>query len=144
MENCDETLIVEGMSVDKEKFELANKWIRLQNKKISILKVLKENGVTEIILYGASEFALRLLEQCENENDIVKIIGISDKKISSKGGFYKNIPFLSLDDMKEYKKDNVCIVITAIGFYEEIKSEFQTKGIGNFLSLKDLIYAAYC
>lgn len=144
MENRNGNLIAERKFVDKDKFELANKWIRLLNKKVSILKSLRDNGITEIILYGVSEFALRLMEQCENENHIVKIIGISDKRISSKGGYYKDIPFLSLNDVKEYKKDNVCIVITAMGFYEEIRREFQEKGIKNYVSLKDLIHTVYC
>ena len=69
----------------EEKFNVANRWLHLQNRNISFLEQLKNTGVDKIILYGASEFALRLIEQCENENDVVKIIGIVDKTISSKG-----------------------------------------------------------
>lgn len=130
--------------MNDEKFELANKWIRLQNKKISILKSLKDTGITKIILYGASEFALRLLEQCDNEDNIVEVVGIADKKIRSKGGYYTNIPLLSIDDIKEFDMDDTCIVITAMGFYEEIVDELKEKGITNFISLREIIYDVYC
>ena len=126
-----------------EKYELANKWIRLQNKKISILQSLKNKGISKIIIYGASEFALRLLEQCENEN-VVEVIGIADKNITSKGEYYKDIPLLSVDDLIESDMRNVCVVITAMGYYNEISNELKEKGITNITSLREMIYDVYC
>lgn len=126
-----------------DKYELANKWLRLQNRGISVLKGLKDKGITQIILYGASEFALRLMEQCENENHIVRIIGIADKRISSKGAYYKEIPLLSMDDLMEHNGDGVCIVITAMGFSKAVAKELQENGNRNFISLRDLIEDAY-
>ena len=124
------------------KYETANKWLRLQNRQISILQHLRDKGITKIILYGTSEFALRLLEQCENENNIVKVIGITDKKISSRGAYYKDIPLMSLDDIQESDVNNVndtCVVITAMGFYDEIAGELQMRGITNYVSLREVI-----
>ena len=128
----------------EEKFNVANRWLHLQNRNISFLEQLKNTGVDKIILYGASEFALRLIEQCENENDVVKIIGIVDKTISSKGMSYKTIPLLSFSDILELDMKNVKIIITAMGFCEEIKNKLEEKKIMNFISLKELIYDAYC
>lgn len=122
-----------------EKYEVANKWIRLQNRKISILEPLKSKGIMKIILYGTSEFALRLLEQCENEKNIVEVIGIADKKITSRGAYYKNIPLLSIDDIQEMIVDDVYVVITAMGFYDEIVKELQEREIANYISLKEVI-----
>lgn len=127
-----------------EKFEIANRWLYLQNRSISFLENLKKSGFDKIIIYGASEFALRLIEQCENENNIVSIIGIVDKSISSKGMCYKSIPLLSFSDILELDMKNVKIIITAMGFYEEIKINLEEKEIFNFISLKELIYDAYC
>lgn len=129
--------------INIDKFELANRWLHLQNRNISFLEKLKNTGVDKIILYGASEFALRLVEQCENENNIVKIIGIVDRSISSKGMFYKSIALFSINDILKIDMKNVKIIITAMGFYEEIKNNLEDKGISNFISLKDLIYDAY-
>lgn len=129
----------------EEKFELANKWIRLQNKKISVLQGLKNKGIERIILYGASEFALRLLEQCENEKDVIEVVGIADRKVQIEGTYYKDIPLLSMDDViKMDRKDDTCIVITAMGFYEEIADMLRENGVINFTSLKELIYDVYC
>lgn len=122
-----------------EKYEIANKWLRLQNRNISILQPLKDKGITKLILYGTSEFALRLLEQCENENNIVEVIGIADKKISSRGAYYKDIPLMSIDDIQEVNIDGTCVVITAMGFYDKIVKEFQEKGIVNYVSLREVI-----
>lgn len=131
--------------VNLEKFELANKWLCLQNNNISILQQLKERGISKIIIYGASEFAVRLLEQYENENGIVEVVGIGDKKISSKGAYYKNIPLLSIDDIVESNMngDGVYVIITAMGFCTEISKELHGKGITNIISLRELIYDSY-
>ena len=130
--------------VDNEKFELANKWLRLQNRNISILQGLRNKGITKIIIYGASDFALRLIEQCENENNVVKIIGIGDKKISSKSGDYKNLPYLTIDDIALLKMENMCVVITAMGFCEEIRSELRKRGISKIISLKEMVNEVFC
>lgn len=130
--------------MNAEKFELANKWLRLQNKNISILQNLKVKGIEGIVLYGASEFAVRLLEQCEKENMPVKIVAIADKKISSMGTYYKDIPLISINDIAGMNRDTICVVVTAMGFYDEIADELQNKGITNVKSLKDIIYDAYC
>ena len=130
--------------INLEKFELANKWIRLQNKGISIPQHLRTRGIQKIVLYGASEFALRLLEQCENEAGIIEIVGISDKKISSKGDFYCGIPLVSIRDIKKIVSEDMCVVITAMGYYEEILGELHKEGILRTISLQELIYDACC
>ena len=122
--------------INLEKFELANKWIRLQNKGISMPQHLRTRGIKKIVLYGASEFALRLLEQCENEAGIIEILGISDKQISSKGDFYCGI--------KKIESEDMCVVITAMGYYEEILGELHKEGILRTISLQELIYDACC
>ena len=129
--------------INLEKFELANKWLHLRNNNISILQNLKERGITKIVIYGASEFAVRLLEQCENENGIVEVVGIGDKKISSKGAYYKNIPLLSINDIVEMDINGLYVIITAMGFYTEILRELHEKGITNIISLRELIYDSY-
>ena len=82
---------------------------------------------------------MRLLEQCENENNIVEVIGIADKKIRSRGAFYKDIPLMSIDDIQEVNVDSTCVVITAMGFYDEIVKEFREKGIVNYISLREVV-----
>lgn len=125
--------------MDNEKYELMNKWMLLQNKGISILQNLKNKGITRIILYGASDFAVRLLEQCENEK-CIEVLAVSDKRITSKGGYYKGIPLWSMDDVVKVHTTDICVVITAIGFHKEIAEELKEKGITNFISLSTLIY----
>ena len=110
--------------------------------KKSILENLKRRGIDKIIIYGASDFALRLMEQCENEQ-IVEILAISDKLIVNDEGQYKEIPLISLDKIQNFIEDNTCVVITAMGYCEEIVDEFRKKGIEKFILLSDLIYDSY-
>lgn len=129
--------------INIEKLELANKWICLLNRKKSVLQNLREKGITKIIIYGASEFGLRLLEQCESENNIVEVVGIVDKKVSSKGAYYTSIPLMTINDIAKLNMSDMCVVIATIGFYEEIADELEEKGITNFMSLRDLIEDGY-
>lgn len=129
-------------NVNLKKYELANKWIHLLNKKISILENLTKKGINSIIIYGASDFALRLIEQCENEQ-IVKVLAIADKAVCSEGGLYKSIPLITIDKMQGLITDSTCIVITAMGVHEEIVSDFRNREIEKFILLSDLIYDAY-
>lgn len=130
--------------INIEKFELANKWIYLLNRKKSILQNLRDKGIIKIIIYGASEFGVRLLEQCENENNIVEVIGIVDKKISSKGAYYKNIPLMSINDIVNLNMNDTSVVITAMGFCEEIMDMLKSEGIINIISLKEMIEDTFC
>lgn len=125
-----------------EKYELANKWLHLQNKNVSIFENLRKNGINRIIIYGASDFALRLIEQCENEKNM-KIIAIADKMISEKKEYYQSIPLVSIDNIQSMQDDNTCIVIAAVGFQDEIINDFNNRKIKNFILLRDLIYDAY-
>lgn len=124
------------------KYELANKWLHLLNRKISILENLKKSGIDKIIIYGASDFALRLIEQCENEQ-IIEVLAISDKLIINEGGQYKNIPLITMNEVQNLITDNVCVVITAMGFCEEIVGDLRKRGIEKYILLRDLIYDRY-
>lgn len=147
LEKSDAIIIIEdkkmSRNINEEKFELANKWLRLQNRNISIFQSLKDRGIEKIIIYGASEFAVRFLEQYDKEDDAIQIIGIVDKKISFKGGDYRNIPLLSINDIADLDMNDTCVVITAMGFYEQILDELHEKGVEDVISLRELIYDAY-
>lgn len=123
-----------------EKYDIANKWIYLQNHKKSLVKNLIGRGIQQIIIYGASDFAVRLIEYCENEE--YKIKAIADKKIIYNGAEYKGIPLISMDEIGKMDLSNTSIVITAMGYYEEIKKSFEQKNIKNVMSLRELIESA--
>ena len=126
-----------------EKYELANKWLCLQIKESSLFRSLKRKGVKKIIIYGASDFALRLMELCKCEGDM-ELIAISDKAIISSGQKYKGIPLIPVSDIRPLQSADTCIVITTVGYQEEIEDDFKRRGIEDYILLRDLIYDAFC
>lgn len=122
----------------EQQYQTANKWVELFCRGIPIKKRLEEWKIEKIIIYGASEFTLRLLSCCEKEN--INVAAITDKKITVMGGFYKDIPLVPVNNVKDYLDDNVFVVVAAMGYFEEIKSELEKMGYGQILSLKKLLY----
>lgn len=112
------------------------RWLQLHNTGRSLFKNLLRNGIKEIVIYGASEFAVRLIEEAEKEK--YTIVGIVDRKITQQGGSFKGIPFLSINDISQ----DVYVVVTAMGFEDEIKSELEEKGLVSIMTLQDVIEGA--
>ena len=59
MEKSNAFVIYEEKKMSKdnseEKFNVANRWLHLQNRNISFLEQLKNTGVDKIILYGENK-----------------------------------------------------------------------------------------
>lgn len=125
-----------GLKMFVTKFNVASSWLRIIYKHRSIVEDLKKKNIDQIIVYGASEFALRFIEECEKEN--INVAAIADRQVSGRGYAYKGIPLISIEDILEPEMENTCIVITAMGYAEEIEKEFQTRGIKNYMFLQEL------
>lgn len=129
------------LEVNTEKLNISMKWLDLTLKNKSIIQPLRSREIQRIIIYGASEFALRLLEVAKKEN--FEIIGISDKRVVSIGNEYAGISLRMLDELLEIGQRDEWIVITAVGFDDEIKKELNSKGFYNLIFLKDLVWDTY-
>ena len=90
------------------------------------------------MLYGASEFAVRFLQRCEEEKIVIS--AITDKKINAEGGFYQDIPLVPVNNIKKYLGDKDYIIVTAMGYYEEIKTRIEKEGYAQIISLRTLLY----
>jgi 4-hydroxy-3-methylbut-2-enyl diphosphate reductase IspH len=49
------------------------------------------------------------------------------------------IPLITIDELEKMDLLHTYVVITAMGFYEEIKNELEQRNIGNVISLCELI-----
>jgi FlaA1/EpsC-like NDP-sugar epimerase len=125
------------LEIMDEKYNIANKWIYLLSNDKPLTENLNRNNINQIIIYGASEFAVRLIEQCKREN--FAIMAITDKKIKHRGGFYREIPLITADELEKIDLLHTYVVITAMGFYNEIKDELAQRNIKNVISLCELI-----
>lgn len=118
------------------RLKCAQEWIRVYCCGQSMRDKCKQKKIENIVIYGVSNFALLLIEACFKED--IHIVGISDSKITTGGMDYLGIPFIS-PQMINNLGNNVTIVITAMGFVEEIKHELIGRGINNIISLLELI-----
>ncbi len=130
-------------NVDADKFHIANKWIYLLNKNVSVLAPLYDRGTTGIIIYGVTDLALRLMDECAKKDSKIEVLGITDKRIGAKGGFYEGIPLIPVNRLTEKSGEGVMIVVTAVGALKEIMTDLKGRGIRNMIALQDLIYDAY-
>lgn len=121
-----------------QQYQTANKWVELFCRGITIRDRLKEWGIKGIVLYGASEFAVRFLQRCEKEKIVIS--AITDIRINAEGGFYQNIPLVSVRNINKYLGDEDYIVVTAMGYYEEIKTGLEKEGYARIISLRTLLY----
>jgi hypothetical protein len=125
------------LEIMNEKYNIANKWIYILNGDITLTQGLIKKGFNQMVIYGASEFAVRLIECCHKEKFAIK--AIVDKKIKCEGGFYRGIPLITIHDLGKMDLLKVCVVITSVGFFDEIDSELNKRHIKNVISLRDLI-----
>ena len=51
---------------------------------------------------------------------------------------------VSIRDIKKIESEDMCVVITAMGYYEEILGELHKEGVLRTISLQELIYDACC
>jgi hypothetical protein len=121
----------------KEEYQIAIKWIYLLNNEISLTEKLSNKGINKIIIYGATEFAVRLVETCKNEN--FEVNAITDKRILHNGGSYMGIPLITIEELQKTDSANTYLVVTATRYYDEIKSELENINIKNVISLRDLL-----
>lgn len=118
------------------RLKCAQEWIRLYSQGKTISEKCQQKAIDKIIIYGASDMAVFLIDFCIREG--VQVIGISDSKITKSGMDYKGIPFLSVADINAVKED-ATVVITAMGFVEEIKGMLLKKEITKVVSLLELV-----
>ena len=118
------------------RLKCAQEWLRMYCHGETIRDKCKQKQIENIVIYGVSNFASLLIEACLKEE--IHIVGISDKKITKEGMDYLEIPFIS-PQMVGKLGNNITIVITAMGFAEEIKKEFTNRGMNNVISLLELI-----
>jgi hypothetical protein len=125
------------LEIMDEKYNIANKWIYILNRDITLTQGLIKNGFNQMVIYGASEFAVRLIECCKKEK--FEINAIADKKVKHGGGTYMEIPLITIDDLEKLDLSQICVVITSMGFYDEIKDDLNKRHIKNVISLRELI-----
>lgn len=117
------------------KLETAIAWIKCMQKGQSPIDKLCQNKIEEIIVYGVTELGVLLVEEARIKD--YRIIGITDRKITTGDYFYQKIPMLSREQLGAYKEK--CIVITSMAFWYDIRVELEEEGYKNVIALRELL-----
>lgn len=103
--------VIENDEVKKLKayFGLMNKWLKLKNKAISIIKYFRDFNIQTIMIYGGGAVADRLSEELEGTD--IKVVGILDRNPK-----YRNdqVPVFCLKD--NYPKCDAIVVTPVYSF----------------------------
>lgn len=110
-------------------------WVRCLLNDMSPLKRLRMSGIDEIIIYGIAELGELLVWEALVEG--FKVSGITDKKVAIGQYDFDGIPVLTIEELDAYR--DKCIVVTAVGFWAEIKKELNQIGCSNVVVLWELL-----
>lgn len=116
----------------KNYYNLANKWLIINNQGRNIAEYFDKNGWHNIAIYGIGELGNRLYEELLESN--VKIHYAIDKEASNR---YSNIKVLTMDDDLEPVD---VIIVTPIFDYDAICVLLEKKTDIRIISLEDVIY----
>ncbi|MBQ2883884.1 MAG: hypothetical protein IJE43_08960 [Alphaproteobacteria bacterium] len=123
------------------KFHIAMRWIRLLQHGITIPNYLKDKNISSVIIYGATDFAIRLVEEFIRAEQLRNIKAISDKLITCEGMYdYQGIPCVSPDRITKYVQEDTLVIITPMGWAETIKRELEGWGVKKLITIQELIY----
>ena len=129
------TVAKKEKKIDKFKsyYNVLNQWLCLNQSKRSIVKYFKDNGYSNIAIYGMGEMGNRLCDELKNSEITVKY-GI-DKAASST---YSEIDVYEMDD--ELEPVDV-VVVSAIFIFDEVEEELSEKLGCPVVSLEDVVYS---
>ena len=115
-----------------ELYLMMNEWVRIKQERKNISDYLERNNYKTIAIYGMSYAGERLLKELQDTAITVKY-GI-DKKADE---IYSDINVVFPNS--ELKCVDA-IIVTSIGFMEEIKEMLDKKMVCPIISLKDILY----
>lgn len=115
-----------------ELFLMMNEWVRIKQEGKNIPDYLEKTNYKTIAIYGMSYVGERLLKELQNTAITVKY-GI-DKKADE---IYSDIDVVFPDSELEYVD---AIIVTSIGYMEEVKKLLGGKIACPIISLKDILY----
>ncbi len=126
----------------KDYYSLTNQWIKNKNEKKNIVDYFKDNGYSNIAIYGMGEMGSRLYEELQDTD--IKVAYIIDNKQADELYYaVDDIPIVSLDEIENQEKVDA-IVVTPIYDFEAIEEALLEYDLdAEVLSLEDVIYEIY-
>ena len=113
-------------------FLLMNQWVKIKQEGKSISAFLGEKGYRKIAIYGMSYVGETLLR--ELKNSAINVECAIDKNVDM---IYSEIDVIGPDsEIPEVD----AVIVTAVSFFEEIKTAMKYKTKADILSLEDILY----
>lgn len=123
------------MGINNQKIITLTTWVKCLIQGRSPFDQLMQGGIDKIIVYGINDLGEMLVKEALKEG--YKISGITDRRVS--GGQYDfcGIPVFTNDELGNHKEEY--IVVTAVTFWDEIKSDLNRWGCCNVIALWELM-----
>lgn len=112
-------------------------WINCFQRNLSPVDFLYKKGIKEVIVYGVTDLGEKFVTELLNKNYPIK--AIVDGRIISGGYDYRGIPIISKSVLISAKYRDVCVIVTAMAFWNEIKVQLKEQEITNIMSLLELM-----
>lgn len=136
LSNCDE---IENLLIEKEKnrslYELMNRWLVLNQRKISICSYFIDKKIKKIAIYGIHYIGERLYDELKDTQ-----VNVSYAIDQSKDKREWKIPVIQPDENFEYVD---AIVITPVFDFVEIKTRLSKKIKCLLISIEEILFYDY-
>ena len=126
----------------EKKYSITNQWLKASLKGIDVIEYLsKQYG--GVILYGVTELSQRFIEAYCNGIYTIELIGISDRIITERyevAGENKSILCIPVNEIKNYYKNDVVVIISTVSQYENIEKCLRDEGVENIETIENIVY----
>lgn len=126
-----------GMNMNELKLGTCLAWIDCLQRHGSPIDTLIQREIKEVIVYGISDLGKRFINEAIYKGYPIK--AITDIKILRGNYDYRDIPLIRKNDLTLDEYKDVCVVVTSMVFWYEIKAQLNGLGIENVVSLLDLM-----
>lgn len=113
-------------------FRMMNEWVRIKQEGKSIEEFIIKKGYNKIAIYGVSYAGITLYNELKKSGVCVKYF--IDKNVEM------NVTELQCFSPQDTLEDVDAIIVTAISFYQDIKTALKDKINCPIVSLEDILY----
>lgn len=126
-----------GKNMNELKLGTCLAWIDCLQCHKSPIDTLIQREIKEVIVYGIADLGKRFINEAICKGYPIK--AITDVKVLRGNYDYRAIPLIRRDDLTLDEYKDVCVVVTSMTFWDEIKEQLEGLGIGNVVSLLELM-----
>jgi len=112
-------------------------WIDCLQQYKSPIDTLVQREIKEVIVYGTADLGKRFISEAIHKGYSIK--AITDARVLKGNYDYRGIPLIKKDDLMLDEYKDICVVVTSMTFWDEVREELNHLGVRKVVSLLDLM-----